>query len=212
MWTPCQGERSLRYKRWIYNTLRIMRTASSVIPEMRIVTRNSMVVWSRVWKNLHMAWVPDTVKTMWFLLIHDILPTNERLSNIKLAATAACDMCGEVDTSLHRLTACRRGMVVWNVTCRLLALILRTDPAYIPPEWVLTPQFILWPPKWHSAVLWLLAQLVWFQTKETPTLSGQDCMDFLRWARWKRLAAGPTRPLWELPCDPRPLALSQSAF
>jgi hypothetical protein len=60
-----------------------------------------------------------------------------------------------------------------------------TDPTQIPPEYVLKPQFSIWPPKRHGAVLWLLTQMVWFQTKESFTLSAQDYMDFLRRARWK---------------------------
>jgi hypothetical protein len=182
---PAPGERTRRYKQRIYNTLRIMRAAGSVICDMRIVTRNPAVVWSRVWKNLHMAWVSDLVKSVWFLVIHDVLPTNERLSKINLAETAACDRCGEVDTVLHRLTACSGGQAIWHITCRLLAMILRTAPTHIPPEWVLHPHFQIWPPTRHGAVLWLLAQLVWFRTKEHPTLSGQDYLDFLRRARWK---------------------------
>jgi hypothetical protein len=182
---PRQGEDRRKCQRRIYGVLRIMEMAGAAPQEMRIVTRHPTVDWNLVWRNLHLTWTSDTIKAMWYLVIHDLMPTNERLNRINLKATAVCDVCGALDTSMHRLLECQGGKEVWDETRRLLAAILRTSPNHIPPDWVLRPQFQIWPPKRHGAVLWLLAHMVWFRTKECRTLSAQDYMDFLRRARWK---------------------------
>ena len=50
-------------------------------------------------------------------------------------------------------------------TKRRIAWILRIDPAHIPPDWTTRPQFRLWPPQRHRAVLCILAQMVWYRIK-----------------------------------------------
>ena len=35
------------------------------------------------------------------------------------------------------------------------------DPSRIPQDWILRPQFHIWPPQRHRAVLWLLAHILW---------------------------------------------------
>jgi hypothetical protein len=64
-----------------------------------------------------------------------------------------------------------------------IAAILLADSATIPETWLLRPNFLLWPPKRHKAVLWMLAHLAVFRTQDD--LSEHDNIDFLRRARWK---------------------------
>ena len=57
-----------------------------------------------------------------------------------------------------------RGSTVVKVLCyksdkRRIVWILRIDPAHIPPDWTTRPQFRLWTPQGHLAVLWILAQM-----------------------------------------------------
>jgi hypothetical protein len=53
---------------------------------------------------------------------------------------------------------------MWEWTACKLAVILRTGPYRIPPEWTVNPTCDKWPPMCRKATLWLLAQLVTFQT------------------------------------------------
>jgi hypothetical protein len=59
---------------------------------------------------------------------------------------------------------------MWECTACKLAVILRTGPYRIPPEWTTTPTCDIWPPVRRTATLWLLAQLLTFQTM-TPSRS-----------------------------------------
>jgi hypothetical protein len=54
---------------------------------------------------------------------------------------------------------------------------------HIPEEWLLRPDFQLWPPQRHRAVLWMLAHMAVFRTARE--LTQHDYHDFLRRARWK---------------------------
>ena len=151
---------------------------------MRIMQRNPSADWERIWNNLHECWTTEVVKMNWYVVIQDILPTNERLHKIRLVDSPLCGNCGEPDTVQHRVPACGEGARIWIWTKRHIALILRTDPAHIPPDWT-RPQFRMWPPQRHQAVLWILAQMVWYRIKESRACNEKDYSDFLRRTRWK---------------------------
>jgi hypothetical protein len=48
------------------------------------------------------------MKSVWFTVINDIIPTNERLAKIHLIDTTICKYCGKPDTLQHRITECKR--------------------------------------------------------------------------------------------------------
>jgi len=66
-----------------------------------------------------------------------------------------------------------------------VALMLRTEPRWVPEEWLFRPHFKLWPPKRHRAVLWVLAHFVAFREQPARNLTPQDYLDFLRRSKWK---------------------------
>jgi hypothetical protein len=139
--------------------------------------------------NLHNCCTTEAVKVTWYMVIQDILPTNERLYKIRLADSPLCRQCGALDTVLYRVTECGKGARIWAWTKRRIAWILHTDPANIPMDWTTRPQFQLWPPTRNRAVLRILAQMVWYSINEDRTCSVQDYCDFLRRTRWKTYRA-----------------------
>jgi hypothetical protein len=139
--SPNQGEGKKVYRQRIYGALRAMGAAGSTPRKMRIVMKYPTVEWHRAWINLHTTWASDSIKAMWFLVIHDLVPTNERLHRINLKVTLRCKVCVEEDTRLHRLIECQGVRAVWDETRRKLAMILRTSPTHIQPNWGLRSQF-----------------------------------------------------------------------
>jgi hypothetical protein len=133
--------------------------------EMRVEKLWPGTNWNRVWKNLWAAPVPDDIKNSWYHVIHDILPTNERLHNIRIAQTDLCSICNHKDTLQYRMIECGEGRDQWKWTRGRLAIILRTDTCWLPDDWLYRPQFQIWPPQRHRAVLWILAHFVAFQTQ-----------------------------------------------
>lgn len=56
---------------------------------MRLAQRRPDTNWTQVRKNLHMAWVSEETTSMWYIVMHDIVPTNERLHATRLVEQAA---------------------------------------------------------------------------------------------------------------------------
>ena len=119
------------------------------------------------------------------MVLHDILPTNDRLYNIHLTDSELCGTCGGQDTRMHQLTECGEGKEIWDWTRIRIAWIMRTDPARIAQERLLRPQFQIWEPRRHRAVLWFLANMVWFRMQERQAPSAQEYCKFLRRTRWE---------------------------
>jgi len=151
--------------------------------EPRIIRQQTQADWNRVWENLHSAPVPEQMKAAWYHIIHDLVPTKSRLAAIQLSASPQCDSCNKLDTIIHRLTNRSNSARIWRWTSARLAMMLRIDTRHIPAEWT-TPDFHLWHPQRHQAILWTIAHLVGF-LDNNRILTLEDCMDYLRRVRWK---------------------------
>jgi hypothetical protein len=116
---------------------------------------------------------------IWYTLIHDIIPTWDRLHVIRLVNDNLCLMCQVQDTLLHRLIECGEGAQHCHWTKTRLAMMLRVDPCCIPGDWLFLPQFRVWHPQKRKAILWLLAHFVKFRCQHCTTLTMQDLHDFL---------------------------------
>ena len=142
--TPPGNKETLRtFKRREYGTLHIMSRAAKEAPEMRITRLIPETNWRQVWKNLHTACVPEETKSNWYVVLHDIIPTNERLHAIRLAESDRCTRCERRDTLTHRFTEGKEGTAVWQWTKERIAWIFRMNPRYIPADWSLRTQFRL---------------------------------------------------------------------
>ena len=184
-----RGENPRTLCRRVYWTLRGMAEAGNPPRVMRIIQLYPSANWERICTNLHECWTTEAVKINWYMVIQDILPTNERLHKIRLVESPLCGHCGEPDTVQHRITACGEGASIWLWTKRRIEWILRIDPAHIPQDWTKRPQFRLWPPQRHRAVIWILAQMIWYRIKESLACTEQDYCNFLRRTRWKAYQA-----------------------
>jgi len=80
--------------------------------------------------TLHTAWLSERLKSLWYTVIHELLPTNERLAAIHLTETDRCKQCGEPDTLQHRLRENGEGALIWKWTRARIAALLRMDPPF----------------------------------------------------------------------------------
>jgi hypothetical protein len=149
--------------------------------DLRIVRQRSDIHWEAVWKNLHHAPVPERCKSEWYKVIHEILPTQDRLHKIRLSSTNKCRNCPEPDTIAHRVITCGNGREIWHWTKRKVAKILNTTPDHIPDEWPTCPHYILRSPQRNRAVSGMLAILVKSRTQSQRELTLQEYIDI-----WKR--------------------------
>ena len=91
---PVKDETLRTFKLRVYNTLHIMAAATRESREMRIAQLHPDTQWMQVWKNLHSAWISEEIASMWYIVVHDIVSTNERLHEIWLVQSDRCRLCG----------------------------------------------------------------------------------------------------------------------
>ena len=127
----------------IYGVLRAIHSAKERSEVMCIICKYSNTNWKRLWLNLHTTWISDTQKSTWYMVVHDLTPTNDRLAAVNLTEMNRCITCGAVDTIQHRLTQCGESQVIWNW---MHARITRTNSLYVPEAWTLRPDFHMCPP------------------------------------------------------------------
>ena len=143
------------------------------------MTKHPTTQWSKFWANLHTA--SEELKAAWFMVNHDLIPTNDRPAKIQRSTTNNCHHCGRVDTLI-----CAG---IWRWTRSRIAIILRMDPKYISPKWTVRPSLHFWPPQRHGAILWILAHMIYCRTQHWHRVSTVHYADFMRCVRWKEYQA-----------------------
>ena len=129
----------------IYVVLRAIRSNIERSDVMRVVRKYSDANWKHLWTNLHTAWISNAQRSTWYVVIHNLTPTNDRSAAINLTETNRCLTCGPVDSTQHRLTQCEVSQLIWNWTLSRIAAITRTNTLYVPATWILRPDFHIWP-------------------------------------------------------------------
>ena len=153
--------------------------------EMRVVQRSSTVDWNRVWRNLRGSWISEDRQSAWYSVIHDIVPTNERLFAIHLVHIAYCVIAAGQTRYYTAWQNVPMGQRSGEWTRRRMAMILRVDQKYIPSDWLLTQYFHFWPPRRQRAILWILAHFVWYRMQGQRRQTLTDYIEYMRRSRWK---------------------------
>ena len=84
--------------------------------------------WKTIWKNLALTQTTGEDKANWYKVIHDIIPTNERLHRIRIARTDIGIECNQKDTLIHRMTECGENAANWKRIQNHIARMLRVAP------------------------------------------------------------------------------------
>jgi len=178
-----QAETIQHFARRLYSTLQQMAVVGKGSREMRVVQKSPTIAWDRVWRNLHASCVSEKLQSAWYSVIHDIIPTNERLIVIHRMDTDVCRQCRRPDTLPHRLTECVNGTAFWDWTQRRVAMLLRTSPRHVSSDWILSPHFYFWPPQRQRAILWTLDHIIWYRMQGQRRQSLTDFIDSKRRSR-----------------------------
>ena len=93
-----QGESVTTYRRRIHEFLLALMQAEARPIGMRVERLWPDTDWDVVWKNLWTTIGPESVKASWYRIIHNIVPTPERLHKIRITPTEQCRLCAEKDT------------------------------------------------------------------------------------------------------------------
>jgi hypothetical protein len=142
---PGREESTKTFKRRLYNTLHTLIVAERGARELRVIQLRPTIKWTRIWHNLHIVWISEHIKSTWYLVIHEIIPTNERLYAIRLTDNDRCSQCERLDTLQYRIIECKEGTAIWHWTRARIAELLRMDPRHIPAEWTIRQLLLLNP-------------------------------------------------------------------
>jgi hypothetical protein len=124
----------------VYGILTIMLQARLNPKAMRIETLHPYSNWVLTWKTLWDAPIPIATRTWWYQIIHDIIPTTQRLHAIGISQADTCRLFTGNDTLLHRLVKCGDGPEQWAWMRGRMAANLRMDKNWIPDTWLIRPQ------------------------------------------------------------------------
>jgi hypothetical protein len=99
-------------------------------------------------------------RATWYIVSKDLIPANGCLVAIKLKEPNQCSTCDDIDTAQHRLTQCGEMKLIWNWTHARIAANTRTNSMDVPETWTTKPDFRIWPPQRHKAIMCMIAHLV----------------------------------------------------
>jgi hypothetical protein len=104
-----RAETGKAFKRRLYDVMADLLRETPALQAMRVRRLWPPTEWSAVWPNLHAPPVPDDIKMEWCRVIHDIVPTQNRLHRIDMAVTNLCGHRGTTDNIKHRIIECGEG-------------------------------------------------------------------------------------------------------
>jgi hypothetical protein len=150
----------------------------------RVQAKRPQLKWERVWANINNKVLPRRVQITWYTILHDIIPTSQRLHAIHLQDSDTCDVCQQTDTLIRRYTTCSKTSAIWEWTRQRIAVFLRVNERHVPDDWITVPSFQIYPPQRHNATTWMLGNMIQY-VHDNSLLNMEDYIDFLRRARWK---------------------------
>ena len=115
-------------------------------PEMGVARLWPNRDWRRIWKNLNEAPLPEAMRVTWYLVIHKIIPTNQLLYLLKMVQKYTYLHFAAMHTLEHRLIVCGERKSIWKLFKTLMARMLRKTATWVPHDWIMHPQFHIWPP------------------------------------------------------------------
>lgn len=68
-----------KYKQKVYGALHSAQFHSGVTLPIRVQEKYPRNNWKIIWININKQFLPFSIRTIWYMIVHDIVPTNERL-------------------------------------------------------------------------------------------------------------------------------------
>lgn len=136
----------------------------------------------QLWRNISAPHLPAKVRSTWYMVVHDIVPTKERLYRIRMSASDSCSYCGQGDSILHRLTSCPRVRPVYIQAQAFLQRIhfpINRQEQFIRPDYLTTPRTR------QNSALWIIGHTIHFLVNTDGQLDKDLYSAYLKRTRWK---------------------------
>jgi hypothetical protein len=76
------NEQLCKQRSRIYGVFRATRMNTEKGDVISVAPKYSDANWKHLWTNLHKAWISDAQWSTWYMVTHDLTPTNNRLAAI----------------------------------------------------------------------------------------------------------------------------------
>jgi len=116
------------YKRRVYDTFRVIEGKKYVSRHLRIMNMFPSINWHLMLGNLSQAVVSDEVRSVWYVVVHDLVLTNVKLHSIHVITTDSCLKFGATYALIHSLSECGATVDICTWTTSRLPVIHRTTP------------------------------------------------------------------------------------
>ena len=104
----------------------IYKDFTSTFPPPKIVYKYETLPWNEIWDRLNRPIISSKVRDVMFLVIHNILPTRQRLHRLNQCRSDQCAQGDGLEDVEHLFTGCVRTQVAW-AWCRRKIMHLMPD-------------------------------------------------------------------------------------
>ena len=73
-----------------------------------IETHYELFKWNEIWRNLSSVFIMVNEREILYKYLHEILPTNKRLRDIRSIVSPLCEYCTEEESNIHFVYQCQR--------------------------------------------------------------------------------------------------------
>ena len=124
------------------------------IPNPSIIQQCPNFNWKQIWRNIHNKALTSTEISLWYKVIHNVIPTNERLHHIKMLASPNCNQCGTPCSRLQRYIH-----LEYNYCRSELRKLTNMHIQHFSFQTIYRPTFQFKPLKKHYAVVKMLTNV-----------------------------------------------------
>ena len=101
---------------------------TSSFPPPKVIYKYENLPWNDIWQRLNHPVLTSKTRDIMFLVIHNILPTRDRLHRMNMSNSDICKKLDGVEDVEHLFTGCVRTQVAWAWT--------RRKVIHLMPDWV----------------------------------------------------------------------------
>ena len=91
----------------------IYRDFTSTFPPPKVINKYEDLPWNDIWKRLNFTVLDSTLRDLMFMLIHNILPTRDRLAGLGRCADSVCREGDGTENVEQLFSGCSRTQVAW---------------------------------------------------------------------------------------------------
>lgn len=114
--------------------------------------------WQCIFNNLQFVSKITDAFDIWYRLIHNIIPLNQRLYELGISSSAECSSCHQIDDLRHRITTCNSNHLLWTKYLYMVSILLHTSPRNLSfDDLIRFPAYRYFPPRKKKFLLWLTA-------------------------------------------------------